>query len=418
MTAEIVAVGSELLNTQRLDTNSLYLAQKLNEIGVEVVAKTVVGDDKARLAAVIQQARSRTPLVILTGGLGPTEDDVTREAAAAACGRELLFHQEILDAIEARFRSARRKMAAINRRQAFLLAGAEALSNDRGTAPGQWLGEPAKTLVLLPGPPHELKPMFEQECLPRLRGLVPERHIVTRVLRVTGLPESDLDQRISPIYTRYTNPVTTILAAPGDIQVHLRGQGSSESEARVVVEALSRQVEAELGDRLYSREGESLEEVVGQLLESHGASLAVAESCTGGMLAERLTSVPGGSQYFLGGWVTYNAETKARWLGVEPRTLDSCGAVSAEVAREMAEGARRLAGSTLGLSITGAAGPTPDPHPGAGGPKPVGLVFLALASEEDCVVKERQFLGERERIRQQATQMALDLVRRRFLPTS
>jgi nicotinamide-nucleotide amidase len=415
MTAEILAIGSELLTPQRVDTNSLYLTQKLNEIGVEVVGKAIVGDDRARLALAIRQARARTDILILSGGLGPTEDDVTRDAVAAVCGRELVFHQEVLEAMEARFQSLRRAMAPINRRQAYILDGAEILPNDRGTAPGQWYQDQAGLLILLPGPPNELKAMFEKQCLPRLAGVVPPQRIFTRVLRIAGMPESDVDQLIAPIYTRYTNPVTTILAAPSDIQVHFRGHGSSDSEARVVVEELARQVEAALGDRIYSRQGESLEEVVGRLLGERGATLAAAESCTGGLLAERITSVPGSSKYFVGGWVAYSNRVKAEWLGVSAATLEVHGAVSAEAAQEMAQGARQVAASTLAVAITGVAGPTPDTGGGQAGPKPVGLVYLALADAAGCSVKERRFVGERDRIRWQASQLALDLIRRKFL---
>ncbi|MBI3693520.1 MAG: competence/damage-inducible protein A [Acidobacteria bacterium] len=411
MTAEILAVGSELLTPQRVDTNSLYLTQKLNELGVEVVAKGVIGDDRVRLTQAIEQARARTPLLILTGGLGPTEDDVTRDAAATACGCNLVFHQEIVDAIEARFRSFRRAMAPINRRQAYILEGAEILPNERGTAPGQWLRDQAGVVILLPGPPNELKPMFEAQCLPRLVQWLPQRHIVARVLRVAGMPESDLDQLISPIYTRYTNPVTTILAAPGDIQVHFRAHGSSDAEARALVEELSRQVEEALRDKIYSRDGESLEEVVGRLLSERGATLAVAESCTGGLLAERITSVPGSSRYFLGGWVSYSSHAKTAWLGVSPQTLETHGAVSAEAAREMAQRAREAACSTLGVSVTGVAGPAPDP----GSSHPVGLVYIAVADQQSCEVKERRFVGERDRVRLQASQLALDLIRRKLV---
>ena len=415
MNAEILAVGSELLTPQRVDTNSLYLTQKLNEIGVEVVAKAIIGDDRARLTAAIEMARARTLLVILTGGLGPTEDDVTREAATAACRRGLVFHQEVLDAIEARFRSFRRTMAPINRRQAYVLDGAEILPNHHGTAPGQWYRDEAGILILLPGPPNELKPMFEAECLPRLARIFPPQNIATRVLRIAGMPESDVDQLIAPIYTRYTNPVTTILAAPGDIQIHVRARCSTADEARALVEELAAQIEAAMGDRVYSRQGESMEEVVGRLLEERGATLAVAESCTGGLLAERITSVPGSSSYFVGGWVSYRNRSKAEWLGVRDETLQTHGAVSAEAAREMAQGARAKAGSTLALAVTGVAGPTPDTGGGQNGPKPVGLVYVALADEHGCEVKERRFVGERERVRLQASQMALDLIRRKLL---
>jgi len=414
LTAEILAVGSELLTPQRVDTNSLYLTQKLNELGVEVTGKGIVGDDRARLAEAIGEARGRAPLVILSGGLGPTEDDVTRDAAATALGRRLEFHQEALDAMEARFRAFGRPMAAINRRQAYILEGAEMLPNGRGTAPGQWYADPKGVLMLLPGPPHELQAMFEQQCIPRLKNVVPPQHIATRQLRVAGMPESDLDQLIAPIYTRYQNPATTILAAPGDIQVHFRGRGSTEAEARAAVEEVSRQVEAALGDRVYSRNGESLEEVVGRLLQARGATLAVAESCTGGLLAERITSVEGSSRYFAGGWVSYTNRFKIGRLGVKQQTLEAHGAVSPEVAREMAEAARSAAETTLGVSVTGVAGPTPDAGPGAAGPKPAGLVYIAVADAAGCQVQERKFLGERERVRWQASQVALDLIRRKL----
>lgn len=408
MNCEILAVGSELLTPQRIDTNSLYLTQRLNELGVEVVAKGIIGDDRERLSATVRLAHSRSPLLILTGGLGPTEDDVTRDAVAAALGRELVFRQEVLDAIEARFRSLRRPMAPINRRQAYIIDGAEILPNDRGTAPGQWYAGESGVILLLPGPPHELKAMYEQQCLHRLRQVVPPRHIVTRFLRVAGMGESDVDQAIAPIYTQFTNPVTTILAGPGDIQIHLRAYGASESEARVLADELARQIETALGDRIYSGEGATLEEVAGKLLAAQGATLAVAESCTGGLLAQRITAVPGSSKYFLGGWVTYSREVKSSALGVRPETLNTYGAVSAETAREMAEGARLEAGSTFAIAITGVAGPDPDDG------KPAGLVYIALADEHGCDVKERRFIGERERVRSQAAQTALDLLRRRL----
>lgn len=415
MTAEILAIGSELLTPQRVDTNSLYLTQKLNEIGIEVTAKAIVGDDRARLARMLGQARERAPLVILTGGLGPTEDDVTRDAVAQVSGRELVFHQEVLEAIEARFHALRRKMAPINRRQAYILEGAEILPNANGTAPGQWYQDAKGIVILLPGPPSELKPMFDQQCLPRLREAAPLQHIATRCLRATGITESDLDQLIAPIYTPYTNPVTTILAAPGDIQVHLRAHGATDAKAAALTAELSAKIEAALGDRIYSRNGENLEEAVGAILADHKVTLAVAESCTGGLIAERLTSVPGSSRYFLGAWVTYANEAKRDWLGVSAQTLDVHGAVSAEAAREMAQGARQRACSTLGLSVTGVAGPTPDTGGGQSGPKPAGLVYVALADEKGCEVKERQFVGGRDRVRQQASTLALDLIRRRFL---
>ncbi len=252
MDAEIIAVGSELLTPERLDTNSLFLTEQLNTLGVEVVAKMVIGDDVARLAKAVRGAMSSVAITVLTGGLGPTEDDVTRDAAAAALGRGLVYHPEIFETIEQRFRRLNRKMAEINRRQAFLIEGAEALSNPNGTAPGQWIQERDRVLLLLPGPPPELKPMFLDHCLPRLERVLPRQVIRARFYRVAGMPESDLDQFISPIYKPFSNPVTTILAAPGDIQIHLRARCRTEEEAERLLAEVGGKIEALLGDKIYS----------------------------------------------------------------------------------------------------------------------------------------------------------------------
>jgi nicotinamide-nucleotide amidase len=409
MDAEIIAVGSELLTPERLDTNSLYLTAELNKLGVEVVAKCVVGDDRGRLADAVARALDRSGIVILSGGLGPTEDDLTREAVAQATGRELVFHPEIAEALERRFAAMKRKMSEINKRQAFVIAGAEILPNDRGTAPGQWLSSNGAVAMLLPGPPHELKAMFEQHCLPRLIGIVPKQAIRTAFLRVTGMPESDLDALIAPVYKKYPNIATTILAANGDLQVHLRARCDTEPEAEALLAEAVPPIESLLGDRLYSHNGDPLEVVVGGLLRQRNATLAVAESCTGGMLGARLTAVPGSSQYFAGGFITYSNALKRDLLGVPAETLESFGAVSAETAAAMAAGARARAGSTYAVSITGVAGPD-----GGTAEKPVGLVYLGIAGPEGDAVTHRRFIGDRERIRVFTTQAALDLLRRRL----
>src|SRR5579871_3256718 len=229
--AEIIAVGSELLTPQKLDTNSLWLTDQLNALGVEVVRKTVVGDDRDRLTETILDAIGRSQVVVLTGGLGPTEDDLTRDAVGVALGRELIFHQEICDLIAERFRRFNRKMAEVNKRQAYVLDGAEVLPNDRGTAPGQWILKDGIAVMLLPGPPNELKAMFEKQCLPRLERLLPPQVLRTRFYRTIGLPEADLDQMIAPVYTRYTNPATTILAVSGEIHIHLRARCATAEQA-------------------------------------------------------------------------------------------------------------------------------------------------------------------------------------------
>ena len=409
MDAEIIAVGSELLTPERLDTNSLYLTAELNKLGVEVVAKCVIGDDRGRLADAVARALDRSAIVILTGGLGPTEDDLTREAVAQATGRELVFHPEIAEALERRFAAMKRKMSEINKRQAFVIAGAEILPNDRGTAPGQWLKSSGAVAMLLPGPPHELKAMFEQQCLPRLARVVPKQAIRTAFLRVTGMPESDLDALIAPVYKKYPHIATTILAANGDLQVHLRARCDTEPEAEALLAEVVPPIESLLGDRLYSRNGDPLEVVVGGLLRQRNATLAVAESCTGGMLGARLTAVPGSSRYFAGGFITYSNRLKQELLGVPAETLESFGAVSAETAEAMAAGARERGGSTYALSITGVAGPD-----GGTAEKPVGLVYLGIAGPEGNAVTHRRFIGDRERIRVFTTQAALDLLRRRL----
>ena len=341
MNAEILAVGSEMLTPQRVDTNSLYLTAELNTLGVEVVTKYVIGDHLERLRDAVRHAVSRSEILIISGGLGPTEDDLTREAVAHALDRKLIFHQEISDALEQRFARLNRKMAEVNKRQAFIIEGAAILPNDRGTAPGQWVEESGAVVMLLPGPPHELQAMFERQCMPRLARLVPKLVIRTLCLRVAGMGESDLDQLIAPAYKKYQNPATTILAAAGDIQIHLRARCSTEAEADALLAEVGGPIELLLGDRIYSRNGDPLENVVGDLLRGRGGTVSVAESCTGGMLGERFTSVPGSSDYFVGGFITYTNEMKIEMLGVAPELLQQHGAVSQPVAEAMAIGARR-----------------------------------------------------------------------------
>jgi len=413
MDAEIIAVGSELLTAGRIDTNSLYLTGQLNALGVEVVVKEVVGDHRGRLAEVIRQAMRRARIVILTGGLGPTEDDVTRDAVAEALDRRQIFHEEICLQIEERFRLMRRRMADVNKRQAFIIEGAEVLPNDRGTAPGQWIDEKDCSLLLLPGPPHELEAMFGRLCLPRLERIVPRQVIRVRTFRVAGMGESDLDQLIAPVYTKYQNPATTILSGPGDIQIHLRACCTSEAEALALLEEVGQPIEALLGENIYSRDGEPLEAAVGGLLRKLQATLAVAESCTGGMLAERITSVPGSSDYFRGGFITYTNRMKQQLLGVPEDILKEHGPVSAQAAEAMAAGARLRTGSTFALSVTGIAGPE-----GGTAETPVGTIYVGLAGPSGAEACRRRFLGDRARGRAFAAQMALDTLRRRCATVS
>ena len=409
MNAEIVAVGSEMLTEDKVDTNSLYLTGQLNLLGVEVVQKTIVGDDRDRLTAVISDALRRSGIVILSGGLGPTEDDVTRDAVAVALGCGQSFRQEISDAIAARFARMQRKMAENNKRQAFVIDGAEVMPNDRGTAPGQWIAAGSKIVMLLPGPPKELKAMFEQQCLPRLRGVLPALFIRTLHMRVAGMGESDVDQLIAPVYTKYTNPVTTILAGAGDIQLHLRARCDSAGQADALLEEVSSQIAAILGDRIYTRTGQLLEEVVIAALIERKETASVAESCTGGLLAQRLTATAGSSKAFACGFITYTEAMKAKVLNVPIALLEKEGAVSEPVARAMAEGARERAGTTYALSVTGFAGPD-----GGTEANPAGTVYIGLAYPAGCDVRRVQFLGDRARVRMLASQTALDMLRRKL----
>jgi len=411
--AEIIAVGSELLTPERLDTNSLYLTDQLNTLGVEVCRKSVVGDDRVMLAAEIRYALGRSEIVILTGGLGPTEDDVTRDAAAEALGRTLVFREDLLAALTERFKRLNRKMADINRRQTYIVDGAEPLPNPRGTAPGQWIATDGKVAMLLPGPPGELKGMFGEQCLPRLKQLLPPQVIRTRFYRVAGMGESDLDQLISPAYKPFTNPVTTILAGPGDIQIHLRARGETETETERLLQAVAPRIEKLLGDRIYSNDGAPLEEIVGRMLRERGATLAVAESCTGGILGERISSVPGSSDYFLGGFLVYSNRMKTDLLGVDVALIADHSSVSEEVAKAMAAGARARTGATYALSVTGEAGP------GSNSGAPVGTVIIGIAA--DGMEPEAQrftLFGGREGVRARGAQWALDQLRRLLIRPS
>ena len=414
MNAEIIAIGSELLTPLRQDTNSLYLTEKLNQLGVEVIFKTIVGDDRERLTGAASLAVSRAEIVIFMGGLGPTEDDLTREAVGDALGLELHRDPEVITSLEQRFAARGWKMAANNLKQADVITGATVLPNANGSAPGQWMSGKyegrERILILLPGPPHELKALFEEQCLARLRAKLPPQFIATRELKITGLGESQCDARVAPIYKLYTDVQTTIRAGAGEIQLHLKTRSSSLEAAQARVDQLVAKIEEELGDAVYSDNGDSMEQIVGYYLQMRNATLAVAESCTGGLLAERITSVSGSSRYFLGGAVVYSNQLKTAFADVPADLIEKHGAVSSEVAASLAEGIRRRTGATLGLGITGVAGPT-----GGTAEKPVGLVFHALSGDGGTEVAERKFPGDRKRIRRFASQQALDMVRRKLM---
>ena len=409
MDAEIIAVGSELLTPYRLDTNSLFLTAELNRIGFRVRRKHVVGDHDEDLRQVFRGALERVEVVISCGGLGPTADDLTREIVADLLGRKLKLNETILRGIQERFRSFGRTMPEVNGRQAMVPEGAEPLENTRGTAPGLWIEQDGKVVVLLPGPTAELQQMFIREVKPRLARRGRNLRLYTRDLRITGLPESEVDQRVSPIYKQYPGAETTILSAPGEIQLHPRVWSEDEAAAIKLLDEMVERFRMVLGENLFSTSGEALETVVAGELQDHRATIAVAESCTGGMLAARLTNVPGSSSYFRGGVVSYSNDLKSAWVHVPKELIEAKGAVSAEVALAMAHGIRQQTNATLGVGVTGIAGP------GGGTPeKPVGLVHIAVVNEKSAKERTFRFPGDRDRIRHQATQAALDMVRRYF----
>jgi len=410
MNVHILAVGSELLTPFFQDTNSLYLTERLNDLGFEVAFKGLVGDETGPLSWAVERSLEAADLVLVCGGLGPTGDDRTREVVASVLGRKLVLNDEILRGIEERFRRRGKAMPAANRKQAFVIEGAEILPNRKGTAPGLRVTRGDKSIVLLPGPPFELKAMAEETVWPRLavrRGGRLERV----VLKTTGLTESEVETRIADLYPREPERRLTILAAPGQIEIHLSARRTTVSEtAGSALEPTFGEIRKRLGLHVFSDDGADLEETVGRLLRDRRRTVAVAESCSGGLLSHRLTSVPGSSDYFLEGFITYGNRAKIERLGVPESVLRLRGAVSAETAVAMADGARRTAGADYGLALTGIAGP------GGGTPeKPVGLVYAALSGGGGTQAVENRFLGPRDRVKFQSSQKALDMLRRRLL---
>ena len=414
MQAEILAVGEELLAPGRVETNSLYLTEKLAAVGVPVGFRGIVGDEEGRIAAAIRHALERSELVLVSGGLGPTADDRTRDAACQALGISMRLDEEILEGLRKRFAKRGIEMPEVNRRQAMVPEGATVLENRRGTAPGLFIETlQGRILVLLPGPPRELEPMFDEQVRPRLRGVAGDVFYRIRKLWVAGLPESSVEQKIVSTYQAYENPLTTILAAPGQVEIRLTARERSAAAADALNEELAAKLRAILGEHVFSEWEESLEAVVGSLLLDAGMRIAVAESITGGLIAHRITQVSGASRYFDTGFVTYSNESKTALLGVAPDLFRRVGAVSEEVALAMARGALERASADIALSVTGIAGPT-----GGSDEKPVGLVYIGLATRASARAERRQFPGERRQVKRWTAQTALDLVRLELLRLS
>jgi nicotinamide-nucleotide amidase len=410
LSAEIIAIGSELLTPEKTDTNSLWLTGKLNELGIDVKLKTIVGDDARRLEDTIRDAVDRSDVVITTGGLGPTEDDITRTVSARAIGRELVFHEDIVESLRVRFRAWGREMPEINKRQAFVIEGAEILPNPNGSAVGMTVKIEEKFLVILPGPPRENQPMFETFVFPKLKEKSGEIVFKKRILKVSGIGESALDEAISPIYSAYETVSTSILFNKSEVEVHLTAQAETEEEADALNEEITRRIVETLGIAVFSTEGEEMEEVVGKLLTANGKTLSVAESCTGGLISQRLTDISGSSAYFIEGVIAYANEAKTGTLGVSPETIENYGAGSAETAEAMARGMRARAMTDFAISITGIAGPS-----GGTAEKPVGTVFIGYADDARVKSFKVTLPGDRYLIRWRSSQAALDYLRRQIL---
>ena len=410
--AEVIAVGSELLGATRTDTNSLFLSERLSELGIDLRIKSVVGDNRDDLAAVLRQALARTDLVVLTGGLGPTDDDLTRDVVSEVLALPMTIDESIVAKIRARFERRNLSMPDVNVRQAQVPRGAIVLDNPNGTAPGLFIEHEGKIVVLLPGPPRELQPMFDAVCVGPLRARAGAERSYRTSLYITGRGESHVEQKVQPIYSKWrdrTPPIaTTILAAMGQIELHLSVRDTDEARARATLEQAKEELLTVIADDVYSTDGRSMEQVVGHLLEQHHYTIAAAESCTGGLFMSRLTDVPGSSTYVRAGVIAYAYEDKTSLLGVPKAMIETNGAVSEQVAVAMAEGIRERTGADVAVGITGIAGP------GGGTPaKPVGTVVIAaIVPGQPAYVRTFSFIGGRTMVKFQATQAAMDRVRR------
>lgn len=406
MIAELICVGTELLMGQVLNTNAHFIAKELAPSGIDMYHQLVVGDNPKRLAEAIETALSRADVVLLSGGLGPTDDDLTKETAAEVMGKELVLFGDEWEKLIFWFTSRGRTVAPNNKKQAMFPADAIILPNPNGTAPGCIMEADGKAAILMPGPPRELQPMFRNHVLPWLLAKAGHR-LYSREIRIFGMGESDVTYRLDNLIKHQTNPTIAPYAKTGEVTLRVTARCRDDAEGEALVTPMIETIKATLGDVVYDTNGRELAEVCHHALIAAGKTLSVSESCTGGRLADAFINYPGSSAYFIEGDVTYSNDAKMRRLGVRKETLDSVGAVSEECAREMAEGTRKAAGTDYALSTTGYAGPDGG-EPG----KPVGTVFIALASEAGTIVKRLNLFGDRDRIRHSAMLNALDLLRR------
>ena len=413
--AAILAVGSEMLTPSKVDTNSLFITEQLNLLGIEVVFKAVVGDDRDELGRLLSLATDRVDLVVCSGGLGPTDDDVTREVVADTLGLPLSEDLEITERIRQRFATRGMQMPEINRRQAMVPADGLVLENANGSAPGLWLEHRRGVVILLPGPPRELQPMMRALVDGRLRERGAGLSLVRRVIRITGRSESHTEEAVRGFYPQWAAaaiPISaTILASLGQIELHLSARAADRAAADEALAAAVDQVVAAIGADIYDTNGRPLEAVVGALLADRGQHIAVAESCTGGLIASRLTDVAGSSRYFDEGVVVYSNAAKTSLLGVPAPLIAEHGAVSEPVALAMARGMLERAGADVAIGVTGIAGPG-----GGTVEKPVGTVAIAVVTKTETRSRVFRFIGGREMVKFQSSQGALDMVRRLYAP--
>ncbi len=409
MIAEIVAVGTELLMGQIANTNAQYISKRLAELGINVYFHSVVGDNPARLEETLKKSLVRSDIVITTGGLGPTKDDLTKETIAKTMNRNLVFHEEVMELIRDFFMKKHRQVVANNEKQAYLPENSIKIPNPNGTAPGCIIEENGKTVIMLPGPPKEMQPMFDQTVFAFLRektGLV----LVSRMLKVFGIGESELETRLVDLIDNQGNPTIAPYVSQGEVTVRITARCATNQEADRLLEPVVQEIEARLGAMVYAEEGESLEQIVFNLLRNNALVMATAESCTGGLLAKKITNLPGASEVFQRGYITYANQAKIEDLGVSQETLNTFGAVSRETALEMVQGLRKKTGAPVGVAITGIAGPD-----GGTAEKPVGLVFVAVTVRDKTACQAFELMGNRERIRNDACMRALDMIRRLIL---
>jgi nicotinamide-nucleotide amidase len=409
MNASIIAVGSEMLGPTRVDTNSLKVTAALESFGVPVVRKSIVGDLLSDLVAEIRSGHERSDILVMTGGLGPTEDDLTREALVEAFGLEMRVEQPIIDALEARFAARGWKMPDVNRKQGNVFIGQTTLTNERGTAPGFHIQREGKHVWVFPGVPHELEWMVATYLTPWLEEVSGGRARYRRVLKISGITESGVEEKLKPYYERYPGELVTILASSGHVEIHLHADGS-ESDANATIATRERELHEIFGKRIFGYDDDTLESAVGDLLRVRNQTVSTAESCTGGLLGSRITDVPGSSAYYLGGGVCYTAAAKTAIAGVDPSLIAQHGEVSEEVATALARGIRERFGTTWGVGITGIAGPT-----GGTPEKPVGTVHIAVSGPNGDTHRKLLWQGPRTIVKWYSTQQALDLLRRAVL---